>query len=239
MTDISSLFILFLLSILGIIVLGVIAGLSPSLFISQSVVESNPKTAKRTIYALLCGVLIAAALLLTVFETFNLTSLLQRTETIEEALLFSVCFNIIIGLLFVFGGLRYLGSRDKPESYQVSDEMIVKLSRRSTLAGFGFTKTFLSISGVTAIFIAANLIATIAHGSTERFVISLVFLGALSAPFIGLHLLMIRSPEKLQTAAAKLKTGLGQFNYRSSVGIAALLFGGAIVIFNMMMALFY
>lgn len=239
MDALLNLLIVFVLAIIAIVVLGMVAGFSPTLHIAQAAAATKPKDARRYSYALMGGVLVAAILLLSLFQVFNLTTLLKFIDTTINALFVSVFFNVIVGGLFIFAGARYVRSRDTDQAYSATSKPSSKITGSSALFGLGFVKTILSVSGVTAIFIAGNIIASASHSFVENIIFTAVFLVASITPFVLVLVLMQRHPEKIEAIVATVKRRLRRMNYRVTVGMAAVLFGSAIIIYNVMIGLFY
>lgn len=235
-----SVIILFILGIIAVLILGLIAGFSPTLYVAQITTAAiKNKAHHKTTISLISGVLFATVVLLILFQVFSLSSLLTIIDSTVRALLVSVIFNIVVGLLFIFGGLRYLRTSDTKKAYDADPKKFKKYSGSATLFGFGFLKTLTSISGATAIFIGGNIIASTSGVFFERAVLTLVFLVATIAPFLALFLFLQRKPEQLVEVVNKIKSRLSKINYRTTVGVGSVILGGAIVIFNVMMALFY
>lgn len=241
MDSFVSIIVVFILGIIAVAIAGLVAGFSPTLYIAQATLSSKSKTIRQLTFALMAGVLAATIVLLILFQTFSLNSLLEIINSTVKALLVSVVFNIVVGLLFVFGGLRYLSTSDTQKAYdsEAGVKQVKKYKGNTALFGLGFIKTFLSISGATAIFVGGNIIATASNTYLERIILTAVFLLASIAPFLAVFYFLQRKPDSLQTLINKTKTRLAKVNYRSTVGFAAVILGGAIVIFNVMMALFY
>lgn len=240
MDAIVNIFILFILGIIAVIILGLVAGFSPTLYLAQVTTAAlKKKNNYKTTVSLAAGVVAATVILLVLFQIFSLSSLLDIIDSTVRALLVSVVFNIVVGLLFIFGGLRYLHTSDAKNAYDASPKSIKKYKGTSALFGFGFIKTSISISGVTAIFVGGNIIASASGGFLERIILTLIFLAASIAPFFALLYFLDRKPEQLTSIVNKVKIQLSKFNYRTTVGVASVILGGAIVIFNVMMALFY
>lgn len=130
-------------------------------------------------------------------------------------------------------------TKDSKKAYEADTAKIKRYKGFSVTFGLGFAKTFLSISGATAIYVGGNIIASATNTIIEQFLFTSVFLVATLAPFVTVLHLLQRKPELLQTQVNRVKGHLSEMNYRQNVGMAAILFGGAIVIFNAMMALFY
>jgi cytochrome c biogenesis protein CcdA len=239
MDGLISLFILLVLTFIGVIILGLIAGFSPSLYIAQAALSTHKRTAKQYTYALMAGVTLATILLLVIFQSFSLNTLITTVDSAAHALFLSVGFNILFGLLFIGGGIYYVRSRHVHAVYTADTQTIKKAGGMSAFFGFGFAKTFLSVSGATAIFISSNLIASTSTDVVIRAIFMIAFLIASIVPFWVILLTIRKNPEKINTIVLKVKSHISQLNYRLTVGVAAILFGAAIIIFNCMMSLFY
>lgn len=231
--------ILFILSLIGVIFLGLIAGFSPTLYIAQTALSTKKSNAKRYTYSLMAGVLLAAIILLLTFQIINLTTLIAIFESALEALFLSVAFNILVGLLFILAGFRYIYSRNAKQAYDADTNAIKNAGGASAFFGFGFAKTFLSVSGATAIYVGGNIIASTGNDPVIRLLFTLAFLVACVIPFWCILYLIRRVPDKVEQLVHRIKVHIETFNYRLTVGVAAILFGAAVMVINGMLALFY
>lgn len=217
------------------ILLGLIAGFSPTLYMTQIGLGTKPKGALPYMISIMVGVILSLVVLTVLFQFFHLNTLIDFIDTTINALLVSVIFNIFIGLLLIGGGLWYLRHRD-PEVKPLNAH---KKSGYVALISFGFLRTFISISGVTATFVASNIIAEVSPGFIARCILTLIFLAASVIPFVVIILYLKSNPEQLTHFAARVKGLLRRFNYRPVIGVGAILFGSSIVIYNILMAVFY
>lgn len=237
MVELIDFVIVFVSTLVSLVVLGVIAGFSPTLYIAQVAVASKTKALSYSI-ALMCGVVAAIILLIVLFQVIHLDTLLSFIDTTVRALTVSVIFNILIGVALIYGGFHYLYNRD----LQKNKNEKVKLKKASGftgLAGLGFVRTFLSVTGVTATYIAGNVIADVSVGLAERLVYTLIFLVVTIIPFAVIMILINKNPARLNAITEATRTLLERLNYRLVAGVAAIIFGSSIVIFNIMIALFY
>lgn len=236
MAELINLVIIFISTIISVSVLGVIAGFSPTLFITQIAITSKSKRERSYTAALMAGVFAAVLLLIILFQVINLDTLLTFIDTTVKALTVSVLFNVVIGASFIYGGIWYLRHQEIPAP---KPSKIKKNGGIAAIFGFGFIRTFLSISGVTATYLAGNIIANVSIEIIERLVYSAMFFAAAVVPFIVINLLMKKNPELLTSLTNRLRGWLRDMNYRLFVGVTAIILGGCIIFFNVMMALFY
>lgn len=236
MTELIAFILVFVSTLISLVVLGLAAGFSPTLYIAQIAVST--KTKKLTAYAVavMSGVIAAILLLIVLFQIFQLDTLLTLIDTSVRALTVSVIFNVIVGALLVYGGIVYLHHQNLPKPKRVK---IRRASGIIAIFGLGFARTFVSVSGVVATYIAGNIIGNVSNTILERLIYVIIFLVATVVPFIAILLLLIKNPEKLQEYTDKFKVLIARTNYRLIVGVAAIIFGSSIIIFNIMMALFY
>lgn len=239
MDELFNLLIVFILTLLTVIALGLVAGFSPTLYVAQATLSSKKATVKSYTMAIMGGVLAAVFVLLLLFQTFNLATIFNLINSTVQALLVSIVFNILVGILFVFGGVKYINQRDVNKAYSTDVKKVKNVTGIGALFAFGFAKTFISISGATAVFIGGNIIASATVSIVDRAIFTAIFLAATIVPFIGMLQLIQRNPERLRKIANYVKTKLARTNYRLVVGVAAVLFGSSIIIINIMMALFY
>lgn len=239
MTFLVNLLILFVFALIAVAILGLIAGFSPTLYITQVTLSSKSAKLRQYTYFLMAGVLAAVVLLLILFQTLNLGTMIDIIDSTANALLVSVIFNLIIGVLFIIAGIHYIRKKDVDKAYKPATQKVKSVGSSSAMFGLGFVKTLVSISGVTAIYIGGNIIGSTASTFVEHIIYTLVFLAATIAPFFAVLRLLQRNPERLTSLVERLKSSLKKFNYRLIIGIIAIILGSAIVIFNVMMTIFY
>lgn len=236
MPDLFSTIIVFILTLVGIILLGFVAGLSPSLHIAQT---DDPLKKEKFPYltAFATGVLFALLALVVLFQTIQLDTLLQSITSPVQAVILSVVLNILIGVGLIIGGFWYINHR----SASKPDIVIPGLNSTSFIgtAAFGFMRTFVSISGVIAAYLAGNAIASASVAVSEQVVYTAIFMTAAIYPLATLGILIKRRSARLEVLIERLQLTLLRVNYRLTIGAGAVIFGGSIVIFHIMMSLFY
>lgn len=236
---IDSLF-LFVAALIALVLLGVVAGFSPTLYIAQISVGSKPKRILPYTIGLMAGVLAAVIFLLLLFQVFQLDTLVTIIDSTVSALLLSVGFNILVGTGLIVGGLWYIRShKESPKPLKEAGTTARSKAGISAMVSLGFIRTLTSISGLTATFIAGGLISSGNPLLLERTLMTLVFLAASIVPFAGIIVLLKRNPGRLVTLTDRLKEIVRRVNYRLIAGVAAVILGTSIIIFNLMMALFY
>lgn len=217
------------------IVLGLIAGFSPTLYMTQMGIGAQVKRALPYMISIMIGVITALIVLTILFQFFHLNTLIEFIDETVDAILVSVIFNILIGTTLIIGGIWYLNHRD-PETKSPKP---LKKSSYAALIGFGFLRTFVSITGIVATFIASNVIAEASPGLLLRIILTLIFLAASIIPFVAIIIFLNTHPERVSTVTARVKNFLKRLNYRPVIGVGAILFGSSIVIYNILMAIFY
>ena len=239
MLGLFDVYTLFILTIIGVALLGLAAGFSPTLYIAQAA-STRSKAAKQRTVALILGVVVAIIVLLSLFQSLTLATLKTVIDSTLHALLFGAISNSIIGLLFILAGVYYIRTQDIHQAYTPHNESRSKKARSAgAFFGLGFVKTLLSVSGATAVYIAGNLIGTASQVALERIVYTAVFLAAVVAPFIAVFIILRKHPRVIHSSIEKIKNRLEFVNYRLTVGVGAIMFGLAIIAFHSMMALFY
>lgn len=232
--------LLFIAALIAVAVLGIIAGFSPTLYIAQVSIGSKPKRIIPYTIGLMAGVLGAVIFLMLLFQVFQLDTLVSIIDSTVSALLLSVGFNIVVGTGLIVGGLWYIRSRkESPKPLKETRAAARSKAGISAIVSLGFIRTLTSISGLTATFIASGLIGSGNPLLLERSLMTLVFLAASIVPFAGIIVLLKRSPERLTKLTGRLKELMHHINYRLIAGVAAVILGSSIIIFNLMMALFY
>ena len=236
-TDIISELFVFISTLISISIFGLLAGFSPTLYVTQVAMAFKSKRGITYTVSLMSGVLFAVLLLIVLFQTLHLETLLSFIDTTVRAVTVSVIFNLLVGAGFIWGGIWYLRHQRIPK---VDTKQRVKTTGGIiSMFGLGFARTFISVSGVTATYIAGNIIANVSIGLIEHLIYTLIFFAASIVPFFGIIIYMRKSPERLLKITDELRQLLHKANYRLIVGVGALIIGSSIIIFNLMMALFY
>lgn len=236
-TDIISALFIFVSALISVSILGLAAGFSPTLYVAQIAMTSKSKHPISYTVALMGGVLFAVLLLIIVFQTLHLDTLLTFIDTTVRAVTVSVIFNMVVGGGFIWGGIWYLRHQHIPKVNKKAK--VTHTGGTISMFGLGFARTFVSVSGVTATYIAGNIIANVSIGLVEHVVYTLIFFAASIVPFFGIIIFMRKNPDRLIRMTNELRTLLYKTNYRLIVGVGAIILGSSIIIFNLMMALFY
>lgn len=232
---VSSLFV-FISTLISIVILGLAAGFSPMLYVSQFTIGSA-KPSKRRSYtiALVAGVLAAILLLIGLFQVMQLSTLLSFLDTTIKALVVNVTFSLLLGSALIYGGYRYLKRSEKPNEPTRKPKTTHGIVG---IAGLGFFRTFVSVSGVTATYIAANIISNASNSIIERLILTIAFLVATVLPFIGIVWTLQRRPVQMKQFVAFIRTTSKRYNFRRLVGLGAILVGGMIILVNGIAAVF-
>lgn len=239
--DIIYTLIVFVSTLLSVSVLGLVAGFSPTLYVAQVAITAKVKRPVAYAASLMSGVLFAVLLLILLFQTIHLDTLLTIIDTTIRAVTLSVVFNALVGIGFIFGGSWYLRHKEaiKGPPKPTKTAKAKQTGGLISVFSLGFVRTFVSISGVTATYFAGNIISTVSMNLIERTIFTLVFFAAAVVPFIGIVIYMRRSPERIVSATNKFRALLTRINYRPIVGFGAIILGSSILVFNLMMLLFY
>lgn len=212
-------------------ILGLIAGFSPTLYIAQIGIASSSKRARSLMVALMIGVLTGIIALSIVFQFFQLETLRLIIDSTLSAFFVSIIFNTMLGTAFIIAGFWYINK--KPN--RIHEEKIPN-SKSSfwALVSLGFFRTFVSISGATATFIASGILSSANSHPVSWVILAIIFLATTIAPFVLILVTMGRHPDKIQNVLEWLKTQLYRFNYRLVIGVAAIIVGSAIILFNVL-----
>jgi len=221
----------FVSAIIAMILLGMVAGFSPTLYITQIGIASKAKRARSLMLSLMAGVLLAIIVLSILFQFFQPDSLHNFIDSDPSALLVSTIFNIVIGVIFILGGLWYINK--KPNRINKSEKPTSK-SSYVALVSLGFFRTFASISGATATFFASGIISGAKVDIIGRLFLTATFLATTLAPFVIILIVMKRHPSKVERVLDFLKAQLHKFNYKLIIGVGAVLLGSGIIIFNIL-----
>jgi len=227
---------LFIGALLAIVVLGIIAGFSPTLYITQIGIATTSKRARSLMVSLMMGVLAGIILLSIFFQFFQLDTLRSFIDSTINALRVSVISNLIVGTIFIIGGFWYI--HKKPNRIS-EDHKIALKSGYSALVALGFFRTFISISGATATFLASGIISSSKEDIFTRIVLTIIFLAAVIAPFVVILITMQKHPKNIQRLMTWFKAQLHTFNYKLIIGTAAILLGSSVLILNVLKLITY
>jgi len=236
MADVIGMFWLFIGGIIVTILLGIVAGFSPTLYITQVGIGLRTKKIIPYMIAIMVGVVGALIALTILFQFFNLNTLLEYLDRSVSVLLVSVIFNMLVGAALIIGGAYYLRHRE-PKTKQSSTK--ATKSSYAALVGFGFLRKLISVTGVAVTFIASNVIAEASTKLSTQLLLTAIFLISATLPYIGIAQLVKTNPERLEKIVNYTKQLFNKLNYRSVIGVGAILFGAGIVIFNICMIIFY
>ena len=221
-------------AITALIFLGIVAGFSPTLYVTQVGISTRPNRARGLMVALMSGVLLGIILLSILFQFFQLDTLRTFIDSSASALAVSILFNIIIGIAFIVAGIWYL--KRKPNRVTEIEKPVAK-SNYWALVSLGFFRTFASISGATATFFASGIITNAKLGIITHIILIAVFLAATIAPFVVIVITMQRYPKRIKNILDWLKVRLLRYNYKLVLSASSILIGCAIVIFNLLSAI--
>lgn len=216
-------------TLVTITLLALAASFSPILYLSQAKVASNPQEAHRT-WAIGVGVVGAVGLLLITFQFLSLETLLSLVESTTSALLLNTITYMFVGSVCIYAGLRYRLSTDvdraRPQpSYSPAG-----------LVGFGFSKTALSVSGLTATFLAGNLVAHASSGIVTRVLFTAIFLFVSLVPFLWITHLISRDHARITQLVRRTSTYLRSPSYRSRAGSILIAVGVSIIVLRLAIA---
>lgn len=225
----------FIGAIVALIILGFIAGFSPTLYATQVGISATSKRAQSLMIALMIGVILGIVALSIFFQFFQVDTLRFIINSTIKALYVSSIFNAIIGAAFIVGGFWYI--HKKPNRIDKDHKVTIR-SGYWALVSLGFFRTFLSISGATATFLASTLAVGDKADILVRLIFTAVFLAASIAPFALILITMRQQPEKIQSVLSWFKQLLHTFDYKLVIGVIAILVGSAIIIFNVLRVTF-
>ena len=236
MNDLA-LFLLTLVStLLCIALLGLIAGFSPTLYITQIAITTKVKKSTPYVIAIMAGVIVAILLLLVLFQFVTRETLMTIIGDSVRAVTVSVAFNLIIGTLFICIGVRYLQPKT---THRSKTPQLGRIGGLGSIFGLGFFRTFASFSSITATYIAGNIIARASHGFIENTLFTFLFIVATIIPFIAIILSLQSGSRHLLRLSDSLGSRLKKLNYRRMIGVVAVGLGISIIVFNSALALFF
>ena len=226
----------FIGAVLAMILLGVIASFSPTLYVTQIGISATSKKARSLMIALMIGVVLGLLLLSILFQFFQLDTLRSIIDSSISALVVSVVFNILLGAAFIIAGFWYINK--KPNRIDSEEKSLAKAGYGG-LVSLGFFRTFVSISGATATFFASGIISDEQAGFITHLLLTAIFVAAAVAPFLLILVTMKRYPARVEHVLEWLKAQLVRFNYKLIIGATGILVGSAIIIFNVLKAILF
>ncbi|MCD8561612.1 hypothetical protein LRY29_00875 [Candidatus Saccharibacteria bacterium] len=91
-----------------LIILGLVAGFSPTLYAAQVGSGTDSRIGRHSMFGLMAGVLLAAIFLSVLFQFFQLSTLVLFINSTVHALLVNAGFNLLVGMGLIGGGFWYL-----------------------------------------------------------------------------------------------------------------------------------
>ena len=189
--------------VIALVVLAAFASFSPTLYMAQI---SSRQQRSQTVKALFIGVAAAISLLLIIFQFVQVDTLLTFFGNTQHVLFINGTTLIVLGVLSLYGGLRLFRPMPKAETKNLPSKV-----NTSKLAGFAFIKVITKISGLTATFIAATLIAEFSINYPTRISMSLLFIAASLLPFLAIAYLLVKYPavpEKIVKSIGKVQKSI-------------------------------
>lgn len=218
-------------TVLAIALLALIAGFSPTLYLAQVGRSSRSARTRHDAQLLITGVAGALVFMLILFQFLHLDALLHLLGSTVSALAVNTLTNLTVGSLCIYGGVRYLNKPRDPS-------ILPSVGSSSTLIGFAFIRTMFSMSGITATFVGANLIAETSPGIAIRIVLTGIFLVVAIAPFIGIMLMIGRQPTTLRHIHDALRRIGDKLRYRTVVGGITIAVGVVVIALQVIRLLF-
>lgn len=113
--DIITFIFVFVSTLISVAILGIAAGFSPTLYVAQIAIAAKSKRPTAYAVSIMGGVLAAILLLIILFQTFHLDTLLRIIDASIKAITVSVIFNLVVGGIFLMGGVWYLRHQEVPQ----------------------------------------------------------------------------------------------------------------------------
>ncbi len=218
---------------IAVLFLGAIAGFSPVLYMTQfslmSIKDRSQKQSRSLLVGLLAGVLLGIIALTIFFQFFQLDALQLFLDSAVHAFIAYIVLNALTGLGFIGAGIWYL---TQPASTQLLKPKEQPTNSRGVraLVWLGFMRTFASISGASATFVASGIITTAQTGMVSRLILTGIFLAATMAPFITIAGMIDRHPARTHTIMTWCKNRVQSVNYRILFGWASISLGVIIML---------
>lgn len=204
------------------------------LYTTRLVPLSKSSRAKANTIALMTGIVLALISLIVTFQLVQVNTLEAIISSTSKAIVVGVTTNVVIGVLFISGGTWYLVRRRS--TLRPSPIKIKKGRNRSHpafLVGLGFIRTFMTISGVGATYLAATAIADRGPHLLVQSILTVVFLLSALIPFGAIaDFIMHRNRQYFTKIVHAARTLLWRLKYQKIIAIGVIVFGGAIVIIN-------
>lgn len=223
---------------IAVVILGIVASFSPMLYTTHIATLSTNKKHKMYSAALMGGVTLALIGLIITFQIIQVSTLEAIISSTSKAIIVGVTSNVLIGLAFIAGGTWYLTNpQRKPKASSIQLESHGTTSPLVFIS-LGFVRTFMTVSGVGATYLAATAIADQGPHLLIQSLLTVIFLLSALIPFAVIALIVRHHRSSMTRLLNSTKLLLKKLNYQKVIAIAAITFGTAIVIINGLSALF-
>jgi cytochrome c biogenesis protein CcdA len=196
------------------------------LYVAHASLVSVHASHRRKAIAVILGVLAALVVLLVLFQFLHLETLITFVGSATNAIILNTTANLLVGAACIYGGLYY---RRTPA--RTKDRHTTRRHAWGAI-GLGLTKTLLSLSGITATFMAGNIISNVSHGFLGHLVLSTLFLVTAIIPFLMLGHLVRRYPKRIQLLIDTADKIVSTQTYRNSISALMICIGCGIVLFG-------
>lgn len=211
-----------LVAIVGYTVLlisvGLVASFSPTLYVTQVGILSRSNHPKRHGLTLLAGVLAGITVAALLFEFIQPDTIRTFLSDAFNTIVTNQDFYLGFGLLFGGAALWCLLRRkpaDKPKKKSTNK----KAATASGIFSFAFAKILVSITALTATFLAIRILNTIELPTAIRLLIFPVFLTGVSVPYLGALWARLGHRKDLFKHLQKFSERISEYNYRLILGI--------------------
>lgn len=211
-------------TLLALTLLAGTAGFSITLYATQAGIAATPRRSR----ALIAGVAAAIVCMLGLFQLLHVDTLISMLDSTARALAVNAIVNTAVGAACLYGGMRYL-TAGQPRTVRATPSHTAAYG----LIGFAFLRTFVSLSGLTATFIGGNLISEVSPGIGTHLFLTVLFVAAAIAPLAGIAWLARRYPTLTHRVSGMLRTVLRRVPYRTIIGYSAAVFGGVLIVFQL------
>lgn len=215
---------------LAVIFAGLFVAFSPVLIATELAVISRPQSSLGHVIALVAGIatpiialVLLAALFLDPYQEVDM-KIAQLRLSINVAPL----VNMFAGILLIGLGL-WLNQRPTDRPKRVKRFSVDKLVTKTSLYWFGLLRMLLSLTSIAVLLVAMRYIKTNITNNVMQMVLSLVLIGIVLLPFVGIILLHVKDPSRF-VRIQQATTAMSRINYQKLLANACSVTGVLLIL---------
>ncbi len=220
----------FVAALFSLILLGLITGFSPVLYAAQASFIAHPKTARRSMRALIYGVILGTVVLGLFFLLFQVSILTDLLNSALQALIISALIQFTIGAMLITVGVGLLKKAHRKEYF--TNPLRNNPTGTWGIIGFAAIKTLFSAGGAASTFVASGIVKSAGAAVIGELILAAVFIAAVIAPFVAVYLIWRTSPSHFEAIADSLKKRFRRLRYQAILATAFIILGTGVVAFT-------